>query len=355
LFSSWKARRYENGDDSKINDLLQATFPGYEGIERWAWICKEGPLGFHGPEGDIWVAETESGDLVGYYAKIRYSMFCFGKSVLASQGLNMATHPKFRGQGIATQLVNCSSADGVKNGLILNFGFPNDLSYPIVSKLSHIDLGRADELHLILDRDDYLNAIGSNSIRRSFRKFSLALKRSRKAPPSDVDPVAPLEFVEGFKGEIDPIWNSIRDRFDLGLERNRQYLTWRYDSRWGDYDVRCAREGDETLGYVVTRTKTKRGRTLTRICELIAKDDDPPTYSSMLEATIRRSIELGSAYVSISASMSEGCLESLKESGFRRFGKRARYLLASSQSDCELQLLLQQARAYHSFGDRDYL
>ncbi|MDA4126116.1 MAG: GNAT family N-acetyltransferase [Thaumarchaeota archaeon] len=352
MVSSWRARRYDQGDDSKINDLLQATFPGYEGIERWDWICKHGPMGFHGPEGDIWVAETESGDLVGYYAKVRYPVRYFGRSVLASQGLNMATHPQFRGQGIATQLLTSANVDAEKNGIVLNFGFPNDMSSPIVSKFSHFDLGSLDELHLILDPGAYVNAIGRNRIRRFLRRVNLALKASRISR-SDITTAVPPDSREGFTGEVDSIWNSIRDRFDLGLERKRQYLTWRYDPRWGDYEVRCARNGDETLGYVVTGMTTKRGRILMRIYELIAKDDDARTYTSMLDATIRRSSGLGSAYISISASMSEGCLASLRDMGFRRFGKRGRYMLHSYQSDHDLQL--QQARVYHSFGDRDYL
>src|SRR5258708_7179547 len=134
LASSFRLKRYEPKDDSKIDALLTKTFPGYGGRERWSWIHKNGPLGFHGSEGDIWVAERGDGSLVGYYGRIRYSMHCFGRTVLASQGLNLATDSQFRKQGIATQLLSSSVRDAKKNGIILTFGFPNRLSYPLAIK-----------------------------------------------------------------------------------------------------------------------------------------------------------------------------------------------------------------------------
>ena len=52
---SWKARRYEPDDDLRIDALLRTSLSGYGGLEKWTWIHKSNPLGFHGSEGDIWV------------------------------------------------------------------------------------------------------------------------------------------------------------------------------------------------------------------------------------------------------------------------------------------------------------
>ena len=351
--ASIRVRRFEHEDDSKIHALLARTLPGYAGRERWSWMHKNNPLGFHGPEGDIWVAESGDGRLVGYYGRIRYSMRCFGTTVTASQGLNLATDPQFRKQGIATQLLASSFEDARRNGLSLTFGFPNRLSYRLAIRRGGCDLGEAGELHLVLDSERYLRSRQGGPVHRTLRRAGLALLGTspRRRPVKRT--TGQFHLSQGFAEDAGSVWVSIRDSFDLGLERTREYLEWRYDARWGDYRAISLAKGGQTCGYVVTGTGTKTDSKFTRIYELLASDDEPSTYEALIDTAVEAARKDSSAYLTISASGSEASLLSLKRAGFRRVRWGARYVVNPYEDD--LRQRMPRAKAYQSLGDRDYL
>jgi len=314
---------------------------------------KDGPLGFHGSEGDIWVAECADGSLVGYYGRIRYSMHCFGRTVIASQGLNLATDSRFRNEGIATQLLGSSLRDAKRNGITLTFGFPNRLSYSLAIKQGGHDMGEAGELHLVLDLEAYLDSRESGPIHKTLRRAELAIlgagqrRHAREGSPGSLEPV------RGFTKDAGSVWISIRDRFDIGLERTLQYLAWRYDRRWGDYQAVSLTKEDQTCGYIVTGTTTKRGLKITTIYELLARDDEPLIFEALIDGVIERSRSDGSVYLAVSGSSSRGALSSLRRAGFRKVRWGARYFTFLYEED--LRPRMADARAYQSLGDRDYL
>jgi GNAT superfamily N-acetyltransferase len=314
---------------------------------------KGNPLGFHGPDGDIWVVESSDGTLVGYYGRIRYSMHCFGKIVLASQALNMATHPQFRRLGIAAELMASSIRDAKNNGIRLTFGFPNRLSYPLAIKEGACDAGPARELHLVLDRAAYVSSLSGGPIRRTLRRAELALPGvgSRHHPLKRS--ANHFETVRGFTEDADSVGIIVQRKFDLGLARTREYLMWRYDPRWGDYEAVSILSRGTCSGYVVTGTTKKGSLEVTRIHELVARDDDPQTYEALLAIALEKAQRGSSAYLAVSSMASEACLRSLRGLGFRSVGRGARYVLVPY--DEQIRQKLGGARAYQSLGDRDYL
>jgi hypothetical protein len=299
------------------------------------------------------VAECTDGSLVGYYGRIRYSMHCFGRTVIASQGLNLATDSKFRKQGVATQLLGSSLRDAKKNGISLTFGFPNRLSYPLAIKQGGHDMGEAGELHLVLDREPYVNSRQSGPIRKALRRTELALLGAGQRRYTKERSSGRLELVQGFAEDANSIWISIRDKFDIGIERALPYLTWRYDGRWGDYQAVSLTKGNQTCGYIVTGTTMKRGLKITTIYELLARDDEPLTYEALIDGAIEGSRSEGSAYLTVSGSSSRGALSGLQRAGFRKVRWGARYVTFLYEEDLRPRMV--GARAYRSLGDRDYL
>jgi GNAT superfamily N-acetyltransferase len=146
MSASWTPRRYEPVDDPKIAALLRLCYPRHQGLEYWAWMLNHSPLGFHGPEGDIWVAETRAGDLVGYYGRIRVPMRFRGAPIVGSQVAMLATHPDYRRQGVFERLAAAALEDAKKNGIGVTFGFPNEFSYPGSVKHGWVDYGRVKDL-----------------------------------------------------------------------------------------------------------------------------------------------------------------------------------------------------------------
>jgi len=351
LHQAWQARRYQPGDDQQIDALLKACLPAYQGPEKWEWIHRNNPLGFHGPDGDIWVAEDQEGTLVGYYSRIRYAMHCFGKIVLASQALNMTTHPHFRRQGIAAALMEASIRDARSNGIKITFGFPNKLSYPLAIKEGAIDSGSAGYMKLVLDPVGYSQSLQSGPVWKLLRRTQLTALGALRHKPGPVP--TKFEVVRGFSDDAGSVEETVLRGFDLGLARTEQYLSWRYDSRWGPYESYSLVHDGSCSGYVVTWNGKRGDIGVSRILELMARDDDIETYEALLSVALQRAKERNSTYVAVASTGSESELRYLRRSGFGIVKLSGRYVFVPYDSDIGAKLV--GARAYLSLGDRDYL
>jgi GNAT superfamily N-acetyltransferase len=322
-------------------------------LRKWAWMHKNNPNGFHGSEGDIWVAESSDGTLVGYYGRIRYAMHCLGEVILASQALDMATHPQFRRLGIAKELVTSSIGDARSNGIKLTFGFPNPLSYHIALREGAYDAGQASELHLVLDPSAYTSSLESRPVRRMLWRAELAISTIGSELLDLEGATDEYETVSGFTEDAGSVEAAVQSTFDLGLVRTREYLTWRYDPNWGDYETSSLLNRGMCSGYIVTRTVKQGSAQFTRILEFIARDDDPRTYRALLSVALEKARRGGSAQLAVSSALSDGCLRTLRRLGFRNARRAGGYVL--NPYDDSLRQNLRLARVYQSLGDRDYL
>jgi hypothetical protein len=60
--------------------------------------------------------------------------------------------------------------------------------------------------------------------------------------------------IASFDSRFADFWNSIKDGFQFIVERNQEYLNWRYaDPRGGEFFIKSVLEGDRVLGYIVLR------------------------------------------------------------------------------------------------------
>jgi len=351
LHPAWRARRYRPGDDQRIDSILKACLPTYQGPEKWAWIHKNNPLGFHGAEGDIWVAEDQEGTLVGYYSRIRYAMHCFGKTVLASQALNMTTHQHFRHQGIASSLVESSIRDAKANGIKITFGFPNKLSYPLAIKEGAIDSGSSGYMRLVLDPLRYSQSLQSSQVWKVLRRVQLSTREALRRKPLPIP--SRFRVVRGFSEEAGSVEEKVQSEFNLGLARTGQYLAWRYDSRWGPYEPFSLIHQGSSSGYVVMWNGKRGDIAVSRILELMARDDDAETYEALVTVALERAKELNSAYVAVASVGSESALKCLRRSGFGTGRHSGRYVYVPYDPNIASKLV--GARGYQSLGDRDYL
>jgi len=351
LHPAWRARRYQPGDDQRIDSLLKACLPAYQGPEKWEWIHKFNPLGFHGPGGDIWVAEDEEGTIVGYYSRIRYAMHCFGTMVLASQALNMATHPRFRRQGIAAALMESSIRDAKSNGIKITLGFPNKLSYPLAIKEGAIDSGPSGYMRLVLDPSGYSQSLQSGPVWKVLRRTQLTALSALRRKPGPVP--SRFRVMRGFSDGVGSVEGKVQGGFDLGLARTGQYLAWRYDSRWGPYESFSLMHQGSCSGYVVTWNGKRGDTVVSRIMELMARDDDNETYEALVSVALERAKGRNSTYVAVASVGSESALKSLRRSGFRSVKQSGRCVYVPYDSYIGSKLV--GARAYQSLGDRDYL
>ncbi len=358
--SAWVPRRYEPGDDSKIDALLRICLPVYSGLEYWSWILKQNPLGFHGAEGDIWVAETPGGNLVGHFCRIRVPMWFCGKSVVGSQVGLLASHPNNRREGISERLGLLALEDAKKNGIALTFGFPNRYSYPLAIKRGWADFGRVNDLLCVLKRAEFVKFRHRTPMMRLLISTIIYLTGIRLDGRTTRGHNFEFEIIPGLADDVGMVWNSLKHAYDLGIERTREYLAWRYDRIWGDYLILSAMRRAETLGYVVFRTVKHDDVDTISICELMSKNDNMQVYLGLLEEVLRRGREERIIYLSASSSCSRECLTALRRRRFRNIPAIAdllpnsadSHLVASFEEGKRIQPA--QLKWYHSIGDRDF-
>jgi GNAT superfamily N-acetyltransferase len=360
MSSSWVPRRYEPSDDSKIDALLKICFPDYPGSGYWSWILKRNPLGFHGIEGDIWVAEARTGNLVGHSCRIRVPMWFYGKPVVGNQIGLLATHPDYRRQGVSESLAWSARDDAQKTGIAITFGFPNRYSFPLSVKRGLVDFGRVNDLHYVVKRADFVNLRHRNPMTRfviSTLLYFAVLGLGGAINGGNLE----FELIPGFMEDVGMVWDSLKHAYDLGIARTREYLQWRYDRIWGDYQILSAVRRAETLGYVVLRTASKKDGKTMSICELLSKDDNMQVYQGLLEEVLRRSREEGITYLSASSSCSRGYHTALRRSRFRNLTPIMNVFRTSGDSHLVARFHEEGQRVqpadlkwYHSIGDRDF-
>jgi GNAT superfamily N-acetyltransferase len=361
MSSPWTPRRYEPGDETKIDELLRLCHGHHHpGLEYWSWVFKKNPLGFHGTEGDIWVAETSTGNLIGYYGRIRVPMWFKGKSIVGSQVAMLATHPDYRRQGVFETLSVSALEDAKKNGIGVAFGFPNAFSYPGSVKHGWVDFGIVKDLVWVLDSKDFLKRIQRNSVTKLFASVLLSFAAPRLNSTSSSGHNPDFEVIPGFMEDAGVVWDSLKHEYDLGIERTKAYLEWRYHRTWGDYQILSAVRGSQTLGYVVFRIASTLGAERGYICELMSTHDNVQVYQTLLREIWRRSRAQGIISLSASSSCSRGLHAVLR-------GTRSRILTLTMKRlrqnyGHSVALFLQEGqrvqpgrlRWYHSIGDRDF-
>ncbi len=128
--TSWNVRKYREGDEQGILELLDDT------PEYWEWKYKKNPAG--APV--IWGAE-QNNKIIGFYGitPIRMKLgYCY---VNGSIGSDAETHPEYHGRGIFSSIVNRCYWDAAESDLIVTYGFANARLGPIYKRyefLGHI-------------------------------------------------------------------------------------------------------------------------------------------------------------------------------------------------------------------------
>jgi GNAT superfamily N-acetyltransferase len=335
---------------------------GYPGLGHWSWIFKRNPLGFHGTEGDIWVAETSAGKLIGFYGRIRVPMWFNGKSIVGSQVAMLSTHPDYRRQGVYDRLSWSALEDAKKNGIGVSFGFPNEFSYQGSVKHHWVDSGRVKDLVWVLSAKDFLRRMQRNSVTKLFVSMLHSFVAPRLDSTRRSGHTPGLEVIPGFTEDVETVWDSLKHQYDLGIERTEAYLEWRYHRTWGDYQILSAVRGAQTLGYVVFKTASQNGAGPGYICELISTDDNVDVYQGLLKEVWRRSKEQSMISLSASSSCSRGHHTVLGGTRSRTLALLMKSLRRENGFHLVAQFLQEGQRVqpgrlrwYHSIGDRDFV
>jgi GNAT superfamily N-acetyltransferase len=248
IVPSWTLRRYRDGDEHAIVDLLNASFGDWGTLEHWKWKYGRSPAG----SPVIWLAECDN-KIVGHFGMIPVTMKLGNAYVTACFTQDAATHPDYQGRGVFSSIVNRASLDASERGFPITYGFADttlEQTYVRYEHVGHICF--MIPMTKVLDWEPFL----ARYIRIKFPIRSV-LRAHRKTHTS-TSPRGHLtiEPVSRFDESIDAFWEKVCHSFKIIVRRDQAYLNWRYaDKPQSPYTIYVAVEGGEILGYCVLTKK----------------------------------------------------------------------------------------------------
>jgi predicted N-acetyltransferase YhbS len=253
-------RPYREGDEKQIVELLVKVFDGWpcfdigcSPLDHWRWKHRDNPT----KRMVAAVAEVD-GRIVGCFHGLFSRVRVGGRSLLNQQGVDLAVDNEYRRLGIYERMRPVKDQLAKDAGVNIGYGFSTNPT--VKRKLREHNTPFPTQIkQMIRIRDLDLHLRATKVDKRVMYKYGYiglhALNRLGNAFASRTEPSGfEIARVEGFGEEIEPLWEEVRGHYNFVIERDADYLNWRYsDRRGGDYVIKEAIEGERALGYVVLR------------------------------------------------------------------------------------------------------
>jgi GNAT superfamily N-acetyltransferase len=269
-------RLYKPGDEEGIVEVLKASFPEWRDTEspldHWKWKYLDNPIGSH-----VVVADWK-GKIVGVQHRL-YVDIKIDEKTLSSCGDDEAVHPEYRRKGIYKNMLPYTEALLIKNKIELNYGVSiheatvkmgDRVGYHLFPfQISHMLQVKNVGMHFRMRPTN-------NNLAARLGFSSLKLLNQIKNIPRNTKKEPNFQVVDIFQFDerINFFWRSIRKDYNFIIEKNMEYLNWRYcDPRSnlkGRYFIKQVEQDGEILGFIVIETRRKGGYSEGYIVDLLA-------------------------------------------------------------------------------------
>ena len=196
-----KVRSYKKGDEAGILklDLISENHP-WNRRDKYNWTWKyKGPNPFG--KSIVVVAEDKK-KIIATFAIIPINYRFKGKIIKGAHSIAMIVHPKWQKKGIIKLVVDKALDLAKKRNIRFVYGYPNDDAY---------------ELHkIIFDYEDV-------GVQYFYHHDMKKIKKNEY-----LSTIKEIKKFTKFQGNF---INTIKKEFNLILDRNSNYLNWRYISR----------------------------------------------------------------------------------------------------------------------------
>ena len=328
-----------------------------ESLRRWDWQYRRNPS--CPPEGpEIWIARSGA-DIVGQYATMPVRLRVAGRSLRASWGMDVMVDPARQRRGIGADLFGYWN-DHVDVSLGLGL---SPASYALFRKLPWADVGPVPCYTRILTGRGLVAGRVPRGIERvaaplvapavwiASRPNPVARGRARMR----ADAGAPIEVrdVDRFDASLDDLWTSVRDAFDLIVERDSRYLNWKFvEPPHVQYRLLVARGGGHTLGYAVYRVAARDDLPVGLLVDWLADPRDEQTMAALVDVVVARCRAAG-AHKLRSFAMHAGFGTQLEAAGFRRVRSTMQFCARINDERVAARTIERTAGWHVTFGDSD--
>ncbi|CAM1339449.1 GNAT family N-acetyltransferase [Tenacibaculum aestuarii] len=229
--------------------------------EKVKWQFLESPIN----ERYVDIAlDKENNNIAAIYAVFPVTFILDSKNVTGSQSLDTMTDIDYRGKGLFVNLAKDVYDKASQNNIQLVYGFPNGNSiHGFIRKLDWVNLDPVPFLIKPLKTKYFTKRI-------SFLSWlpNINLSKVKKTPIINNISIIENKF---FPNEVNNIWCEFSKSFKIAVNRDKEYLEWRYLKKpLEDYRIIHAYTREkEYLGFVVFTIKEKHGGKIGYIMELI--------------------------------------------------------------------------------------
>ena len=268
-------RFYQTGDDEKIVELLQRTFPKWatfnDPLDLWRWKYINTPL-----KSLIIIAEMDH-RIIACNHTVIYNAKLGSEITKLGYDDDLAIDPNFRGQGLWTKIRDKKNEKLVKlvkyihtsttNPIVLQSWIRRNrllLPFPVTRML------KTDNINDLLKERQTNNKILFSLGYIFFNYINKITNLIRK--PKKQLPLIKITQVSNFDENINKFWLQIKDDYNYILEKKKGYLNWRFTNNdRGSHVIFQAKDESGILGYVVIGFR--QGSTEGFIEDLIALKD----------------------------------------------------------------------------------
>ena len=271
---SFTTVRYTPERRADLVELLARVGTTQLSDEEFAWWFDRNPAG----EGIVSLA-VDGGEVVGVAAMSFFRTALNGTVTKLAIPVNVATDPRYRGQGVFSTLERENEAAAVDAGSPLTVTFPNGASYPIfMSRLDWIDLPRLRLWARPLRAAAVLRYVLGRPGRRG---GLLQLDES----PRSIRGVE-VRMVERFGPDMDALGRACAAGYGNHFVRDAEYFNWRYLDSPRDYRCFGAYRDGALAGVAVVGHTFKHGVSAGFLADLVVA----PGGRNALRALLSRAV-----------------------------------------------------------------
>jgi hypothetical protein len=268
-------RQYQEGDDKEIVELLKSAFPSWaempKPLEYWRWKYRDSPLETH-------ITVSTAGDkIVGVAHCIKMKVKLGSRVLVSYYDDDYATNPEYRKKGVYKAITNY--ADAIKKETKADFCYWITRN-PIVLTKAMIheqvtfptpfsDLVRIRDIDSFIEKYQIENA---SLLKNSFllNKHSINLNENYLTSSNDFT----LVDVDTFDENFETFWDNISDDYDYILQRNRDYMNWRFKQNPNvKYGIKAALSDNKIIGYIILEIINDDGYLVGSIFDLLILRD----------------------------------------------------------------------------------
>ena len=310
---SFATTRYTADRRAELVALLARVGTTQLSDEEFGWWFERNPAG----EGIVSLA-VDDDEVVGVAAMSFFRTALDGAVTRLAIPVNVATDPRYRGQGVFSTLERENEAAAAATGAPLTVTFPNGASYRIfVNRLGWVDLPRLR----LWARPLRAGAVIRYALGRPGEQGGL------RAPDGAERMLRGLEVrpLERFGPDFDELGRHAAAAYGSHFVRDAEYFGWRYLDSPRDYRCFGAYRGAELRGVAVVGHTFKHGVSAGFLADLVTS----PGGSDVVRALLARAIDEvkgGADALVLLPPPSRTARRALVASGFAPTNKQLRFI-----------------------------